>query len=381
MSRKVIYVSYMHLSDKVSRDWYIDYLIEKGVIVEFWDVVPLLREEYEDPGIKTTAYVRNFRTYSELEASLLLPENRNAYYLMLVYYEGRSAEFYKLLSKYDCKMLFISWGSFPIKSTQKWRTVLSGFSNPLHLAEKMYFRLKAIAYKKLKLVKPYEIVFAAGQMLMASKHYATEVIPINLVDYDRYRIIKSNGDGLVSGRYAVFLDINLAYQSDLKIMGWPSVNPSNYYASLNRFFELVELKYGIKVVIAAHPRASKSADLFNGREVFHGRTPELVKEAEFVIAHYSTSLSYVVLNSKPIMFIYTKEIEKLYKYTVMSFIRDFAEYFEAAIFNIDEITKVDLIYIRDVNTSCYENYKYSFLTTHESENTFTQDIIWHEVNA
>ena len=381
MSRKVIYVSYMHLSDKVSRDWYIDYLIKKGVTVEFWDVVPLLREEYEDPGVKTADYLRNFKTYAELEASLRLPENRNAYYLMLVYYEGRSADFYKLLSKYDCKMLFISWGSFPIKSTQKWRTVLSGFSNPLYLAEKIYFRLKAIAYKKLKLVKPYEIVFAAGQVLMASKHYATKVIPINLVDYDRYRIIKSIGERLVSGRYAVFLDINLAYQSDLKIMGWPSVNPSDYYASLNRFFELLELKYGIQVVIAAHPRASKNVDLFNGREVFHGRTPELVRDADFVIAHYSTSLSYAVLNSKPIIFIYTKEIEKLYKYTVMSFIRDFAEYFDAAIFNIDEITKVNQISIRDVNSDLYNDYTYKYLTSHETESISTQDIMLREINA
>ena len=45
MKRKIIYVSFVRLTDKVMRDWYIDYLLGKGAVVEFWDVVSLLRKE------------------------------------------------------------------------------------------------------------------------------------------------------------------------------------------------------------------------------------------------------------------------------------------------------------------------------------------------
>lgn len=381
MTRKVIYVSYMHLTDRVSRDWCIDYLIAKGVTVEYWDLVFLLRGEFDEFGTKATDYSRTFRSYSEVESMLCLPENRDAFYVMLINYDGYVARIFRLLSKYDCRMLFLAWGAFPIKRTQKWRKVLSGFSNPLQLAKKVFYKLKAIAYRKLHLVKPFHIVFAAGQVLMAKNLYATKVVPINLVDYDHYRKVKTEGGRLVEGRYAVFLDVYLPYHSDLKFCGTQAVNPRDYYASLNRFFELLEVKYGIKVVVAAHPKAGSSVDLFNGREIYHGRTPELVKDADFVIAHHSTSLSYAVLNHKPITFIYTDEMVTLYKHTVVSYLHDFAEYLDAAIYNIDKITQGDQIVFREVNLRCYDNYKYNFLTTHEPEHTATQEIFWREINA
>ena len=48
MSKKIIYVSFIRLTDKVTRDWYIDYSINKGAVVEYWDIVSLVREEHEE---------------------------------------------------------------------------------------------------------------------------------------------------------------------------------------------------------------------------------------------------------------------------------------------------------------------------------------------
>jgi len=375
--RKVIYVSYMHLSDKVSRDWYIDYLIAKGVTVEYWDVVSLLAGEVVEFGAIDTDYLRTPRTYSEVEAMLRLPGNRDAFYVMLIYYDGNVTGLYRLLTKYDCKMLFIAWGALPIKRAKK---MLSIFSNPFQIAEKVFFKIKAIVYIRLGLVKPFNVVFAAGQALTTRNLHASKVIPINLVDYDHYIKAKLEGERPVVGKYAVFLDIYLPYQSDLKIVGMHAVNPGAYYASLNRFFELLEVQYGIKVVVAAHPKADYSVDLFNGREIYYSRTPSLVKDADFVISHHSTSLSYAVLNHKPIIFIYTNEMAALYRHTVVSYLRDFSCYLDAAIHNIDEITNGEKIIVNDVNLSRYDDYKYEFLTTHESENSLTQDIFFREIS-
>ena len=375
---KVIYVSYMRLSDKASRDWYINFLQSKNVEVEYWDLVPLLFGG-DLAGSKKTEYLRVPRTYQELRSMISCPNNKGASFVMVVTYEGRTVKLYRLLSKHGCRMFFIAWGAMPIKQIQALNKLSNGITNPLQLVRKAYYKVKAIAYRKWKLIKPFEVVFAAGHAVMVSEFYAKHVIPINLMDYDHYRKTLLERERIVAGRYAVFLDINLPYQSDLKIVGMQAVNPRDYYASLNQFFDIVELKYGLQVVIAAHPKADYSAELFNGREIYHSQTALLVKDADWVISHHSTSVSYAVLNQKPIIFIYTNEMALVYENTVVKYLRDYAAYLDAAIYNIDKITQSDQIMVNDVNVERYDKYKYSYITTHESENSLTQDIFWREI--
>lgn len=383
MTKKVIYISFVRLSDKTSRERYVDYLLAKGVRVEFWDVVALVREEYEEAAAKTTDYLHTFRTYREVEEMLRIPENKDAHYVMLVSYAGFTVRLFRLMSKYKCKMLYITSGSVPNKPMNRWRRLLLGYSNPRQLAAHFYYRVKAIIYRKLKLVKQFDIVFAAGQTLLANSSYATKVVPINCADYDQYRKIKlENAAPIVEGHYAVFLDIYLPYHSDLKVAGWPTVRSNEYYASLSRFFDLLEAKYKIKVVIAAHPRADyRVSNPYNEREIYHGQTPMLVKGADFVISHSSMSQSQAILNHKPLVFIYTNEMLSAYKHTLMNEIFDAAEYLDAAIYNVDEITNSSQITIKEVNPICYENYKYSFLTTRESEHMTTAEIFWHAIET
>ena len=380
MPRKVIYISPMRLSDKVSRDWYIDYLIERGVAVEYWDIIPLLRKEFDESFMKTADYLRTPQSYAELETMLGLPENKGALYVVLFYYEGTVVKLFRLLSRFDSKTLLIAWGAFPLKRHEKWRKVLSGISNPSKLAEKIFYRSKGSVFKKLKLVKRFNVVFAAGHALMASDLYAAKVVPINQPDYDHYRRVQLEGARFVDGRYAVFLDQYLPHHSDLELAGMRSLDPIAYYASLNQFFKSLELKYNVRVIIASHPRADYDADQFNGREIYHGKTPELVKDADFVLAHYSTAISYAVLNRKPLVFMYTDEMATLYKHSIMNYLRDISGYLEASIFNIDEVDFNVGSIIKNINESRYEAYKYNYLTTPASENTTTQEVFYREIN-
>ena len=379
MTRKVIYVSYMRLTDKVEHDWFINYLRSKGAEVEYWDLVPLLFGG-EQAGSKNVEYLRTPRTYQEIQSMLTPPENQGAKYIMLVSYEGRTARLYRLFSKYDCRMYFIAWGQLPINRESNWRAPFYRLvSNPVKFAKAAFNRIKAAAYRKLKLVKPYEVVFAAGRAFMTSAHHANKVVPINLVDYDHYVQSMAAKTRPTECPFAVFLDINLPFQSDLAIVGMTAVDPREYFESLNRFFGLVEAKYGIKVVIAAHPKANYGAETFQGREIYRGLTPELSRDADLVISHWSTSLGYAVLNRKPVVFIYTNEMAVLYKNTYVQYLYDFANYLDAACYNIDEITQDDQIVLSAVNEKRYEEYKYDFLTSPESENTTTQEIFWREL--
>jgi hypothetical protein len=379
--KKVIFVSHAHLTDKRRSDYYINYLLDKGIAVEYWDLVPLLFGEMDEFSAQAVDFLYSPRSYEEIKKMLAFHENRDVIYIIHINYGHQYLKLYRLLNKYNCKIWFLSWGGYPSSSVSISRKILRRFSNPLKLIGNVFNKINCIAHKKLKLVKPFDVVLGAGYTILKTFPDAIKVIPVNTADYDHYVRVRSQECQFIEGDYAVFLDINLPDQSDIKTEGLPLLDSDKYYASLNHFFQLLETKYNVKVVIAAHPKANYAEEIFEGREIISGRTPELIKDAVFAISHHSTSVSYAVLNIKPIIFIYTEMMMQMYKNTRVKQIYDFAFFLGATVCNIDEITQEDQIFIEDVKLNRYEDYKYSFLTTHESESTTTQEVFWREVNS
>jgi hypothetical protein len=381
-THKVIYVSFVRLTDKVAADWHIDYLIERGVCVEYWDVVSLVREEHAERRAIVPGYLRVLRSFDELEALLRLPDNRAAFYVMLISYAGRFTRIFRLLSKYNCRMVRFASGALPEDPGYSWRKIAAWLLTPGRFASELCGRVKASALRKLKLVKPFAITFAAGDASMANNTDTVKVVPINFFDYDLF--VKAKADGarrLVPGRYAVFLDSNLPYHSDFALCGYQQVEPVGYYRSLNRFFGLLERDCGVSVVIAAHPRADYDNATFQNRQIHRLVTAELVRDAEFVLSHASTAMSFAVLNVKPLVFIYTDGMAAAYQHSYLRAMRCYADYLDAPIYNVDEMSDARQVATRQISLSRYERYKYTFLTSPQSESTSTQEIFWQEIHA
>lgn len=381
-THKVIYVSFVRLTEKVAADWHIDYLIERGVCVEYWDIVSLVREEHTERGAIFPAYLRVPRSFADLEAMLRLPGNRDAIYVMLISYAGRFTRIFRLLSKYNCRMVRFASGLLPQDPGYRWRKIAAWLSTPGRFVREISGTVKASALRKLKLVKPFAVTFAAGDASMTNNTDTVKVVPINFFDYELFVKARANCERrLVTGRYAVFLDSNLPYHSDFAFCGYQRIDPVGYYQSLNRFFGLLERDCGVSVVIAAHPRADYDDATFQNRQIHRLVTAELVRDAEFVLAHASTAMSFAVLNAKPLVFIYTDGMAATYKHSYIRAMRCYADYLDASIYNVDEVSNGHQVATRPVNPACYERYKYNFLTSRQSENASTQEIFWREIRA
>lgn len=377
---KIIYVSFGRLTDKFARDWYIDYLIERGVSVEYWDIVALVREQHSERGQLQAPYLRVCRSYAEVEQMLRQPQNRGALYIMLISYVGRFSRIFRLLSKCDCRMATFAWGALPRDPVYRGRKIAAWCSNPMRYANELVQRIKASALRKLRLVRPFDVVFVAGEALLRGDNYASKVVPVNYFDYDHY--VRAAGKGpsrLCAEPYGVFLDINLPYHTDLALSGYSKIDPDRYYRSLNRFFSLLERQRGVRIVIAAHPRADYDDQLFEGRPIYRLMTAELVRDAEFVLSHTSTAMSYAVLNAKPLLFIYTDDMVAAYRSKLLRDLHCYAAYLDARSCNVDSIDPAVEVPIRPVNRARYEHYKYNFLTSHQSEAMPTEEIVWREV--
>lgn len=379
--RKIIYISFGRLTDKISRDWFVEFLIKKEVEVEYWDIVSLMRESYEEKGSITPSYMRTISSYNEFESLLKL--NQNAIYVMLVTHTARFSKPYKLLSKYQCKMVFLNWGAMPTSDYDHRikKVVKLFFSNPKIFLTRLMEHFLSLVYRRFKLIKKFEIVFTAGENLKSADQFSKKVVPFNLCDYDHYKAVQNSKLKIITGKYAVFLDINLPYQSDLSLCGLPCVDDERYFQSLNVFFDFLEKKYNLKVVIAAHPKSNYDAEKFGGRECHRMVTAELVKDAEFVVTHTSTALSYAVLNFKPILFVYNDNMMDIYRNTLLTEMKCLSSYLKSKLINIDRLKNDKDVDLLKVSLESYQAYKYSYLTCYESENFFSADIFWNEIKS
>jgi hypothetical protein len=84
VSRKVIYVAWVKLTEKYAQDYYVNHLIENGVEVEYWDVVALLRQQHNEVGELDADHLRVLKSYDEFENLVQLKENADAVYVMLI---------------------------------------------------------------------------------------------------------------------------------------------------------------------------------------------------------------------------------------------------------------------------------------------------------
>jgi len=376
--KKLIYVSYNPLTETLARDWFIEYLISKNITVEYWDLTILLRGEISHARTITPSYVKIFNSYEKLQHAINDPENIGAAYLMLLSYDGRRTRLYRIFSKYDCKMVYIRWAEMPIANVKSryWK-ILYKWNQPIELVSELYYVAKAIIFKKLNLIKKFEIVFAAG-MYASHNNYARRIVQINYSDFDKYR----NASPFFLGekkRYAVYLDTNLPYHTDLQICGEKGVDPENYYKTLNNFFDLLENKFDLKILIAAHPKANYDSDYFSGREVYYGETPEIVSGCEFVVVEHSTSVSYAVVNYKPIVSIYTDEMKILYRHSTMNWIEGVSQSLASQLLNISDVESLKCVVIPSINQKLYDRYKYNYITSAETERRKSNEIFYHEI--
>src|SRR5690606_16034895 len=96
----------------------------------------------------------------------------------------------------------------------------------------------------------------------------------------------------------VFLDIMLVDHPDSQRIGNNAVVPRElYFSQLNRFFDQVEKKTGLPVVIASHPKADYTTE-FEHRLCIKNKTAELSIGAELILTHGSLSISYALLAEK-----------------------------------------------------------------------------------
>jgi hypothetical protein len=99
-----------------------------------------------------------------------------------------------------------------------------------------------------------------------------------------------------------------------------------------------------------------------------------VKNCEFALAHISSSISYAVMFKKPLLLLCSNEYREIYRNSYMRIMRAFAKALETTIFNIDDDDVLKKTAIGSIDQNKYDEYKYNYLSSRETEETLTKDI-------
>jgi hypothetical protein len=367
---KIVYISIFPLIPQIERYLLIREMIDAGIHVEYWDLKGIYFKGKDFRNVITREYVREIDSFREFNARMNGVDLTKTVFVFQVHLEWPVLSLYFMMNRFRCKTAYFPW------VTHERERLITRIIDRINPAEALRTSLNLLAKlcKKAGLIKEYDLVFTAGQLTRDAYTGHRRIVNINYQDYDHYQAAKNNHARIVAGKYCVFLDEGPACNDDVEILNMQRLDFDKFYGSLNRFFDEIERRFNLAVVIAAHPGIDYDSAVFAGREVFKGKTCELVKDAQLVVSQSSTSTSYAVLFRKPVILIYTDEykIKRKAGFRTLEFL---SGSLGLPAYNLDRIENYPPCEIPVPNTVLYDAYKFSCLTSLESEKELSKDIV------
>ena len=370
----------MPLNEYLFNYFFITDLIDYGFIVQYWDLTKIYYPDLKYANEIDKSIVVKLNPLKKFKERLRNENLKNTIFFTYMGYDLKVLRLFRILTKEKATIIFFRDGLFPLPPQEKliYRFVKKpqeyiNFNRIRIFGINQIKKLTSLC-KKMHLVKEFDFIFASGNIANSLNRDKVKTIPINLSDYDSYTQLKRIKNKILYEKYCVFHDEDFVSHPDIKIFGFKYINPNKYYQLLNDFFDRIEKKFNVKVIIGASPKANYDNNPFKCRLIFELKTAELVKDCEFSIVVGSTSVSYPILFQKPILFINTNDIAKNYG-SYCKIPQYWASYLDCKYYMLDDIEEDDEIIINPVNKEKYDKYKYNYLTTKESENNTTKNIV------
>lgn len=378
---KVVFVRYVPLTKEIYTDLYFEELMQHNVEVAYLDLTLLFYRDKaaaEEFGFSGTVKIDS---YKQLENYFRSQQNGSTLYVSIMTFEWRVFKLFRLFTKHNLNISVFARGVFPSSAVEDNKGRIVRFIKAVNFERvKLFFANKAtVLAKKCGFIKPYDYIFKAGEYgyfglgIGSEIDYAkAEIIEVNTVDYDKYTIHRSL-PSVYSENYIVFLDQYLPYHPDTVYLNIKTVEPEPYYNEVNSFLDRLEKIMGMKVVIAAHPKAERYRDVnpFNGRTIYFNQSNQLVKEAFLVLMHASTAICFPVCYNKRILLLMSHYLNQVFPHFV-PLIESITNSCGATLIMMDEKDEINIP--KKIDPLLYNDFKYKYLTSTESKNIMSKDI-------
>ena len=334
-----------------------------GIPLEVWDLSQMLNPGLHNPDeLEEAPYLTKIRTKQEFETLVSLKNNSSTIFIEEVLRIWSNRHVFQQLSNYGFKTIKIEFYG----NTKVTQGILSRLKN-IKRNEIIPIIKNKITTLKFKLYQRYHKIPPYPTYLLSSNSQSPERICFNHPDYED--ISFKENVRLIDNDYIVFSDIFFPYHPDLKYFYKIHNLPDGrkYHKLMRQYFDFLEEKYGMPVIIAAHPKAEYKGDEFGNRRIIKYHTANLIKYCKFVTMHYCNTISFAMITNKPVAYIVTNDylsipgtLNKLNSLVV--------ETLGLQYFNIESAQFKETFKFSRVKPDLREKYIYSYITSPKTKN-------------
>ena len=275
-------------------------------------------------------------------------------------------------------------GSIPnVTENYNFLKLLNLTKNPIIFLKKLIFFLKNIPRKiREKRYFPDYLVVGGIKSMIGVNHKNTLVIKAHNFDYDFF--IQENQVKLNKNRNVIlFLDEYGPYHPDFTRHGIePFVTAENYYTIIDLGLDKIAKQLKLNIEIAAYPNSNyRNKRIKHKYPVIEKRTFELIRDADVVVTHCSTSIQMAVIMKKPIIFITTDEIQNnIFAKNYAKNIDNFATILGKKVINLDSLQKInDFKNYLEVDYNKYEKYIEKYIKMKKTPEKLVWDIVIEKI--
>lgn len=196
-------------------------------------------------------------------------------------------------------------------NSNQFQKILSYFKKPLQTLYKIKTKFLKILFNCFNIQDDY--VFLSGSECLKEYIRNKKIKIVKGHSWDISQIYSRKTKKIFKKKYAVYIDApGPKFYSDSFLFKVKSYETSNHtYPLLKSFFDYIEKKLNLKVVIAPHPKTKikDRSKLFGFRRVINGKTNDLIKHSSFIITRNSSAVAFACYYRKPIILFYTNQTQ------------------------------------------------------------------------
>jgi hypothetical protein len=381
--KQVIYLLSSPLSSRNFKRFGIKNWIENNWKVKVFDFTSFLRPEFwrEIDGDNLSIDFEGLTIFKNINDALSALNNleNKVVFIDLLAYSIKENKI-RSIARYHGLLVRLKLGSLPqVTEDNNFLKLLNLIKNPIVFVKKLIFFLKNIP-RKIREIRyfPDYLVVGGSRSMLGVNHKKTSVIKAHNFDYDFFiqeKQIKSNKNR----NSIVFLDEYGPYHSALTFHGiLPFLTPENYYPTMDLGLDKIANQLKLNLEIAAYPDSNyKNKRIKHKHPVIENKTFELIRDADVVVTHSSTSMQMAVIMKKPIIFVTTDEIQNnIFANWKKKNIDNFATILGKKVINLSALQKVDdLKNYLNVDDKKYERYIEDYIKMKKTPEKLVWDIV------
>lgn len=340
---------------------------EAGIELKVLDLSQWLYPGFENPDIlPDESYLTKIHSCEEFSDYLSRRNPEKTIIIEECFRNWHTKDVFKILSDFGFKTIKIElYGNTVIKER---------FSNKIkNMTFSQFFNAVKDKLQGLRLMRYYKRHGIKGPSELLSSNQFNRTLPFNHPDYEKIHFCGEKE--IVDRPYIVFSDEYFPYHSDLKYLmkDKRKYSGEKYQMIMTRFFDYLEGKYKMPVIIAAHPKSEYKGNEFGNRQIIKYKTDNLIRYASMATLHICNTISFSLLKDIPIALVATDEYLKV-KYFKRILVNLSHNLLGLDYYNLDHVD-FDKIEFRKVDKDKREDYIYSYLTSKETENKRNTELL------